>query len=82
MLSVIVFVSCADVEAVNDCLSSHTYGFWSGIWHGMTCPLSWIGSLIYDDISIYAVNNSGGWYDLGFVIGIGGLSGTAVNSKK
>jgi hypothetical protein len=28
-----------------------------------------------DDVAIYAVNNSGGWYDFGFLLGIGGFSG-------
>jgi hypothetical protein len=30
-----------------------------------------IGSLIWDDVAVYATNNNGTWYDFGFV---GGLS--------
>jgi hypothetical protein len=30
---------------------------------------SFIGSIIWDDVAIYAVNNNGGWYDFGFIGG-------------
>lgn len=70
---------CADVSQVNECLPAveHTYGFWGGLWHGMIAPFSFIGSLIWEDVAVYAVNNNGGWYDFGFVLGIGALSGGA-----
>lgn len=65
--------SCASTETVDACLQGHTYGFWGGFWHGLITPLSFIGSLIWDDVSVYAVNNNGGWYDFGFLFGVGGL---------
>lgn len=43
-------------------------GFWYGLLHGLISPLSLIGS-IFTDIRIYAAPNSGGWYDLGFMLG-------------
>ena len=63
--------SCADVSHVQECLpvTEHTYGFWGGTWHGMIMVPSFIGSLISDDIAVYAVNNNGAWYDFGFVGG-------------
>ena len=68
------FTSCADVSHVHQCLpvTEHTYGFWGGAWHGTIAPLSFIGELFSDDISIYAVNNNGRWYDFGYVIGLVG----------
>ena len=30
---------------------------------------SFIGSLIWDDVAVYAVHNNGAWYDFGFVGG-------------
>ena len=33
-------------------------GFWNGIWHGMTLPFSFIGSLFDPTINIYEVHNS------------------------
>jgi hypothetical protein len=70
----ILLPSCADVSHVHQCLpvTEHTYGFWGGAWHGTIAPLSFIGELFSDDIAIYAVNNSGRWYDFGYVIGLVG----------
>ena len=65
--------ACADVEPIQNCLHSDVYGFWSGIWHGLIVVFSFIGSLIWDDVAVYAVNNNGGWYDFGFLLGAGGF---------
>ena len=73
LLAILAFTSCADVSHVQGCLEAgeHTYGFWGGVWHGMILQISFVGSLIWDDISVYAVNNNGGWYNFGFVGGLG-----------
>lgn len=52
-----------------------TPGFGSGLWHGFIFPWAWIGSLFKDSIAVYAVPNSGGWYDFGFFIGVTVLGG-------
>jgi hypothetical protein len=66
----LLFSSCADSVHVKACLPQETpYGFWSGTWHGMTMTISFIGSLFNDNISIYAVNNNGAWYDFGYIGG-------------
>jgi hypothetical protein len=41
----------------------------------MITPLSFIGFLFSDDIAVYAVDNNGGWYNFGFLLGVGGLFG-------
>lgn len=74
--------SCADVTPIKDCIVDKPYGFWSGLWHGFIAPWSFIGSLIWDDIAMYAVNNNGGWYDFGFVLGSGILFGSTAYGKK
>ena len=63
---------CADVSHVDSCLkeTEHIYGFWGGTWHGLISGFAFIGSLISDDIAIYAVNNNGAWYDFGFIGGL------------
>jgi hypothetical protein len=77
----ILMSGCADVQPqVKTCLEGHTYGFWGGLWHGFIAVFSWIGSLFSDDIAIYAVNNNGGWYDFGFLLGIGALTGSLSRS--
>ena len=67
----IIVSGCADVENVSNCLTNYTYGFWFGVWHGFISPFSLIGSFISNDIAVYAVNNTGKLYDLGFVWGCG-----------
>ena len=49
-------------------------GFLHGWWHGVIAFFAFIGSLFSDNIAIYAVYNNGGWYDFGYVLGIGTLS--------
>ena len=74
LLIFLLFTSCADVSPhVAECVTSDPYGFWGGLWHGVVLPFSWIGSLLSDDIAIYAYDNNGGWYDFGFTIGVGAL---------
>lgn len=46
-------------------------GFWLGLWHGMIAPVTLLISTFSDSVSLYEVRNNGGWYDLGFVLGIG-----------
>lgn len=50
-------------------------GFFWGVWHGFIFPWAWIGSLFSDGIAVYAVPNTGGWYDFGFFVGITVLGG-------
>ena len=45
-------------------------GFWLGLWHGFIFPVAWIVSLFVERVAIYAVPNSGGWYDFGYFLGI------------
>ena len=55
-----------------------TPGFWWGLWHGFIFPFSFNGSLIRPDVAVYAVPNTGGWYDFGFFLGITVLGGGSV----
>ena len=75
LLVSILFTGCADVTLIEECTTAKPYGFFGGLWHGTIAPFSFIGSLFSDSIAIYAVNNNGGWYDFGFVIGAGMLFG-------
>lgn len=77
LLSVVVFTffvltSCADRESVEQCVSGYTYGFFGGLWHGFIALFDFIGMLIFDDVTMYAQNNNGVGYALGFLIGSGG----------
>jgi hypothetical protein len=45
-------------------------GFLLGVWHGFIFPVAWILSLFFENVSVYAVPNNGGWYDFGYFIGV------------
>jgi hypothetical protein len=68
----ILFTGCANNEAVEQCLSGHRYGFFGGLWHGFIAPFDFIGMLFDKEITMYAQNNNGGLYALGFLLGSGG----------
>ena len=82
LLVAVLFMGCADVTPIQECAIDTPCGFWSGLWHGIIAPLSFIGSLFSDDIAMYAVNNNGGWYDFGFVLGAGILFGGSSSASK
>ena len=45
-------------------------GFWYGLWHGVISVITLIIHIFNDNIMVYEVHNTGGWYDFGFLIGI------------
>jgi len=67
-----ILTGCAQNEPVKLCLTGHTYGFFGGLWHGFIAPFDFIGMLFNDKITMYAQNNNGGLYALGFLLGSGG----------
>lgn len=45
-------------------------GFWYGLWHGVIAVIALIIHLFNDAVMVYEVNNTGGWYDFGFLLGV------------
>ncbi len=82
LLAAFLFTGCADVTPIEACAIDEPYGFWSGLWHGIIAPFAFIGSLFSDSIALYAVNNTGGWYDFGFVLGAGILFRGSSSASK
>lgn len=64
-----ILSSCAPAISLDECLTSDSYGFLGGLWHGFIAPFSLVISIFKDSVAVYAVNNNGGWYDFGFVLG-------------
>ncbi len=54
-----------------DYSSSDPAGFFAGIWHGLLAPWSLIARWLIENVSMYATANTGWWYDLGFLLGVG-----------
>ena len=51
-------------------------GFWAGLWHGMILPITFLVSLFKPEVGIYETNNSGGWYNFGFFLGVASAFGS------
>ncbi len=77
LFAILCLSSCAPEHG-----SSSEYGFFGGIWHGFIFVFSLLGKIVGLDIGIYADNNSGFTYWLGFFIGIGGFGGGASNARR
>ena len=67
----IALVSLTGCAHLSEQETNHVYGFWGGVWHGMIAQFAFVGSLFNGDITIYAVNNNGPWYNFGYVGGLG-----------
>ncbi len=84
-LLIVLLASCANHETVDQCLTGHKYGFWAGLWHGIIAPVDFVIMLFKDNVTMYAENNNGAFYALGFLIGSGGwgfLGGKGLGSRR
>jgi hypothetical protein len=79
-LAMLSLSACAATQAA-DAVAPQAPGFWLGLWHGFIFPVAWIISLFTDKVAVYAVPNSGGWYDFGYFVGIVFLGVGARKSK-
>lgn len=78
----IMITGCADQVSFEEAKNIDSVGFWYGLWHGMIASISWLFSLFSDNIAVYAIYNNGGWYDFGFLIGVGGFTTAATKSSN
>lgn len=80
-----VLAGCAagpNTAALTTASDGSIAGFWLGFWHGMIVPITFIISLFSDSVSIYEIHNSGVWYNLGFVFGLGGFFGGSTSCGR
>ena len=75
ILSLLILSGCADGVTLEQAIHVEKVGFWYGLWHGLIFPIAWFVSLFSDSTAVYALYNNGDWYDFGFFLGLGGLSG-------
>ncbi|MGA8044658.1 MAG: hypothetical protein WCA30_00160 [Dermatophilaceae bacterium] len=80
-LVVLLLAGCA--ASANDAASpANDAGFWLGLWQGFIAPFAFIVSLFDDSVGIYEVENNGGWYDFGYIIGLSAIfSGSGAGSR-
>ena len=80
--ALLFLASCASQIPESVQQGGETPGFWWGLWHGFVFPFAWIGSLFNPEIAVYAVPNTGGWYDFGYFLGITVLGGGSFFGSK
>lgn len=71
----LVLVLCSCTAGNPQLTASHPAGFFLGLWHGMIAWITLIVGLFDPGVQIYERNNTGGWYDFGFLIGVTGILG-------
>jgi hypothetical protein len=80
----LLLTSCAAGNA--QFTTENPAGFWYGLWHGIISVFSLIIHIFNNNISVYEINNTGGWYDFGFIFGVisiwGGISHMKCKSAK
>ncbi|WP_121251091.1 hypothetical protein [Nocardioides ferulae] len=76
VVGLLVLSACAGANeaATGDDLA----GFWPGLWHGFITPVSLVISWFDSGVGIYEVDNNGGWYDTGFVLGVSFVFGSVL----
>ena len=84
VLIFLLTVSCAPGNAR---FVEKSAGFWSGLWHGLICWVTFIISLFTDSVHMYEINNTGNWYNFGFLIGVmivfsGGFGSSKYKKRK
>lgn len=79
---VVIMVTSGCAVQVSGAVVSSGPGFFAGAFHGLVAPISFLGSLLLDEISIYSVPNNGGWYDFGFLLGLCAWAGGGAASSK
>jgi hypothetical protein len=67
--ALLALAGCAATQGP-DAVAPGAPGFLLGLWHGFIFPVAWIVSLFVPKVAIYALPNSGGWYDFGYFLGI------------
>lgn len=73
-----LLTACAEVPPAVE----GSRGFFWGLFDGAVAPIAFVVSWFSDSIGPYAVPNSGGWYDFGFLIGITCWAGGGAAASK
>ncbi len=65
LIAMLFFTACAPTG-----ITEHKYGILYGLLHGALLPFELIAKLFSMDYDLYAANNSGFWYWIGYIIGV------------
>ena len=86
VLLILVLTACsagANPDVGTPAVDGDIAGFWTGLWHGIIAPVTFVISLFKDTVNVYEVHNSGNWYDFGFMFGLCiSLGGSSRGSRR
>lgn len=86
LLGLLVLLLSACAAGNPDFTAETPARFWLGLWHGIISVIALLVHLFNDSVNVYEINNTGGWYDFGFLLGIicvwGGGSHASYQSRK
>jgi len=73
---VLMLSGCADNVNFTQAVMMEQVGFLYGLWHGMIAIIALVWHIFDNDVAVYAIYNTGSWYDFGFLLGVGAFSGS------
>ena len=79
---IIVSLTCAQATDITNLVPGEPAGFIKGLIHGFIAPFAFVVGLFKNDIAIYAINNTGGWYDFGYLLGLSTIFGGGCGGAK
>jgi hypothetical protein len=56
-------------------------GFFMGLWHGIISFVTLVIGIFYESVQVYEVENTGGWYDFGFLLGVSSIWGSHAGAR-
>lgn len=84
--SVVLLAACAPSATEAASGDGSPAGFLLGLWHGFILLFTFVISLFNDSVGVYEANNTGGWYDFGFLLGVmvffGGSGGSGAGRRR
>ena len=66
---VLLVAACAESNPLMDSVSNPP-AFFTGLWHGFIAWIAVIMKIFDSSTAVYAVVNTGAWYDIGFLLGV------------
>lgn len=82
MILMLVLISVTFISCVPSGYGATRAGFFYGLWHGFIILFTLIGKLLGFKVGLYALNNTGFTYWLGFIIGIGAFGGGGSRARR
>ncbi len=84
VLMTVLLTSCGQPNPMKNVPDENgkVYGFWNGLWDGLTVGWAFIFNLFGGHYGLYEVHNNGGWYDFGYYLGIAILIEGGINTRR